>query len=793
MNKKKKIVKKAVLIGLVVALIAVAIVYVVAMQDDAVETVVEVPVYNVFGITDESTTEQDIINVELEMNRIIISRLNLAVNFYLTTADKYYQMVDEAYAMMEAYTAATKEGHGFKYEFGYNPDTDKFFTYESGADVVTPTEVITEDYILDRLEAGQSFATNAPQIDILLVNDYSKYFELANANKLAALDTIIASDSKALKDYVPQILFDAAVINNKIYGVPTNVPVGQYQYMIFDDAYLDKYGEDAATMKSLEDLEGYLETIKLNETDVVPLQKVVAAPEQQFLFTEGFPAYVNNVGEVVPTYYNSTAPGKMADFISYYALIAKYRTLGFLPEEGQENADFAVSFFTGTIDELKAYEEETGKSFSYNVYAKPVATNDNALRSIFCVSATCNTPIPATSFIELITTDAQAKNVFLYGAEGINYITNADGTVKYVEATALNAGNTYIMENIYTGNTLLAYTYEGGNADYAKNAMNHNRDLVSSRLLGFEYTTGKIYGSNKTEDGKTVSVAEPDYIALLTEIGNELFPTYLDGTAGELDYEAFALEAKTTVEENIRAKLAKEYEANYKAELLASYKASIAADAEKMTALQTQAAAQVDAEIKTALTKALTESLTAFYKEELGEEATDEEIAAAVTAELTDERLTEEKNALYTEEKLAEMVEKKVESLISSEASTLLNEEVKSEAYAAKLAALTASAAFNADYALRIESDYEAEFEAELMDAIEKKLEDKGLEVETKINEALLALTEKYKADNGSALGLSDEDLAGKLDDYATINDCITNGLAEQYYALKGLPESMKG
>lgn len=88
-----------------------------------------------------------------------------------------------------------------------------------------------------------------------LVRGNEQYQDLINRGLLAKLNTNLGAEGKTLNDYIYPTFINAATINKSIYGVPMNTGIGEYEYIVFDTELLEKYGVDAATMKTMEDLE----------------------------------------------------------------------------------------------------------------------------------------------------------------------------------------------------------------------------------------------------------------------------------------------------------------------------------------------------------------------------------------------------------------------------------------------------------------------------------------------------------------------------------------------------------
>ena len=313
-------------------------------------------IYTLYTIAEEGTTQEGIRATELALNRVVFYRLGFMVKLVMVPESEYDQLIEDKLAELAEYDANRGSS-----------SSSSSSAENSGSE--TSEEVLTGEVLLDRLDQGQDIEPDRPRLDLFLVRGNEQYQDLINRGLLAKLNTNLGAEGKTLNDYIYPTFINAATINKSIYGVPMNTGIGEYEYIVFDTELLEKYGVDAATMKTMEDLEDYLALIKANEPDVVPLQKASASPEFSFLFSEGFPAYVNNKFVV------SSLEDEALN--AYYAMIAKYNSLGYLQEDVDENQRFAVTFVKGQQSDIDALSEKMGYEYTSNVYAFPTATEEN--------------------------------------------------------------------------------------------------------------------------------------------------------------------------------------------------------------------------------------------------------------------------------------------------------------------------------------------------------------------------------------------------------------------------------
>lgn len=439
------------------------------------------PVFTVYLKTNNETTAEAMKLVELEVNRYLLQKADIAVQLKFIKEDGYEEAIDSLFKDMETYLAEESAAAASKKAEEKNQSKG---SKKESSDSEESVYVQTEDIILDILESGGEIETagNKKRFDIFLCCGADKYYEYIELGYLSKLDERLTSDSKVLLDYIyPSFVnptssaISAARVNGATYGIPNNGPIGEYQYLVFDKEYLTKYGFDAPAMKSIFDLEDYLKVIKDNEKDVVPLLNVYAPNDVNFLYQDGYPVATDSKGFLFGTYLDE-------DMKEYFQLINEFNKSGYLPSgklKGDEK--FAVRFLSGNEADIEALEAETGKEYEYVVYRNPVATADNTLQNVFCVTKYCaSSDVPkAMEFITLLNTDEVFRNLILYGVEDIHY-TMVDGQVEKLN-------NDYSMDVEETGNMFLANTMVGEDInkwDFAKQA---NLNSIISPFISFKW------------------------------------------------------------------------------------------------------------------------------------------------------------------------------------------------------------------------------------------------------------------------------------------------------------------
>ncbi len=513
------------------------------------------PVYTLYCITGENTTPDAITLIEYELNRTLFYRIGSIVKLEFVTADEYHDVIQAKVEEVKAYTTELDES-GKKQSLVSNAKM-------SDSATANGYTAMSGEAILQDLQDGIEIELDCPRLDMFLVTDYASYLEMAENGDLTALDTVMSNEAKAIKSYVHSSFFNAAKVGNKTYGVPCNSIIGEYTYIVFDEEILQGImeidsGIKQETLFDLEDLTEYLALVKENYPEVVPLANTVTPPKFSFMFEDGFPSYVNEGGYVRSTYEDE-------EINSYFTMLARYQSLGYFENadgKNEENSPFAVKFFKGTEEDIKVYAEQN--HCAYNKYSNPIATSENSIDCIFCVSALCPSSW-VTDVMEILTelyTDKDLQNTLLYGKENVTYRLEDD---QVIHITGEEDGKIYRyeMNPAHTGNCFIAYTDKdaGDSKDKWEAAREQNKEAEESKTIGFTYVPGQFEFGTIIEDEVEVAriVEEPLYDEILWNIAQKYYEKLVAGEAIEFDYQAEYEAAEEIALQEIRENLENTY------------------------------------------------------------------------------------------------------------------------------------------------------------------------------------------------------------------------------------------
>ena len=311
------------------------------------------------------------------------------------------------------------------------------------------------------------------QIDLFMIRSYDEYKTLAQAKNLYSLDSYISKLGGRYADIHKMIspaVFSQYAVDGSTYAIPNNHQYtdAQYQYMLINkEAFAAVDGINIEDITDALSCEALINAIGANaESGFVP-----------FVATLNDAPGVMNFDDsgLIGSTLSSPAPSSIFDIEAYTKYVEMYKKLSdasYVKESLSEGEKSAVSFFYGTNDDVKAYEEE------YYVIKteKPVAYDDDIFSSMFAISKYSANYDRAMRILYLLQTDSDIITLLQYGIEDEDYSIeiNDDGEeyIKVSEKTAYN------MSGLNIGNSYQTFKDNGATMDAWENVKESNYDLT---------------------------------------------------------------------------------------------------------------------------------------------------------------------------------------------------------------------------------------------------------------------------------------------------------------------------
>lgn len=451
------------------------------------------------------------------INKLTKSKYKTQLDIHYLTEDEYYDAVEGRLRATEEDAALAEEAAKVLKKYlkeqknAGNTDTEQlqsqFYelypqyakyqvtTVEEGAE----TETTTEATVLNELGVSELKYPDPTEnaVDILWLGGYDRYKQYAENEWLSQLDEELSSSSKKLKDFIyPEFLSSAKSLTSGTYGIPNNVIIGEYTYLLLDKELLTKYYYDTTKITSLADIADFMADIVTFEKDVVPFKGTADIYNVHYwsIDTETYEVDPSKFSVIGNVYTNTATLGTNLAFRSLFTqdnytsqllTLKLFEENGYFVENAKDSDRFAATIVKGGADLAEIY----GEDYVMVPMETPHADEATLFGSMFAVGGYTSNVSRCMEIITFLNTNADFRNLLQYGIAGVNYQVNENGTI-----TRLNRN--YMMDLNKTGNIFIAYPEEGMSAKAWEYGTQQNLDANVYPTVGFHFNPEEPIDTN---------------------------------------------------------------------------------------------------------------------------------------------------------------------------------------------------------------------------------------------------------------------------------------------------------
>ncbi|MFP5108788.1 ABC transporter substrate-binding protein [Neobacillus sp. C211] len=368
-------------------------------------------------------------------------------------------------------------------------------------------------------QKSQVMINSGEPFDIIFTNGTS-YVQNAQKGAFTDIDDMLGKEGKELKETLNPALLEGIKVNGKIYGVPTNKEAARQSVYTFNKRIVDKYHFDLSKVKTLEDLEPMLKTIKENEPGVTPMATFKAYLPYDYIFNNEMPfafAMEGDRDHVINQFESDLT-------MKTYKTMHQYYKAGFLKEDAATSKDSwpmdVENWFVRMGDSQPYADLLWSRSAKYDVVSvpaeDPITINDSVSGSIQAISATSKNPEKAMEFLTLLNTDPYLRNLVDKGIEGVHYEKNDNGTIKDLPARV----DRYNVPSYSLGNFFILDLYENDPKDKWDKFEEFNKSAKIAPTLGFHFNSDPVRSE----------------LASITNISKEFYPALATGSVDPEEY-----------------------------------------------------------------------------------------------------------------------------------------------------------------------------------------------------------------------------------------------------------------
>ena len=348
-------------------------------------------------------------------------------------------------------------------------------------------DVIPQGEFNDRMKlastAGETFDL------VFTANWLNSFDENMSRDACLPITDLVAQYGQDMVASMPDWLLDVAKVDGELYAIPNQQIIARQMGVVVRKDMAEKYGFNMDSMKSIRDIEPFLDEIVKNETGIFPIDKRVEALYEASYETVGTYASVNKeTGEVIP--YSEAIADQMR-------LDNEWYQKGYIREDiatvTDNSADVKANRYAVSLSSYKPgwsaeYTNRQGMDYVEASVEGAYVGAISGIETMTAVNINSEHPEEAVKLLNLVYTDKEIFNELLFGIEGTHYNVVSENHVEVVPDATYNFGpNAWRI-----GNQFNAW-YMPGQEDGLWEATDKlNKEATVSALRGFTFDQSNV-------------------------------------------------------------------------------------------------------------------------------------------------------------------------------------------------------------------------------------------------------------------------------------------------------------
>lgn len=142
--------------------------------------------------------------------------------------------------------------------------------------------------------------------------------------------------------------------------------------------------------------------------------------------------------------------------------------------------------------EMEQMSSTNGKRVKVIPISDPLVSSTSVSVSTMCIPITCSDTTAAMKFLNLLYTNAEVINLIDWGIEGVHYVKNEDGTIRYPDGVTAETSTYNIGTQFMNANELLSYVWEGNDPNLWQEKVAFEENAIASNALGFNFDSSSV-------------------------------------------------------------------------------------------------------------------------------------------------------------------------------------------------------------------------------------------------------------------------------------------------------------
>ncbi len=309
----------------------------------------------------------------------------------------------------------------------------------------------------DYQEKMPTYINSGENFDICFTASWTTdYLQFADRDAFMDLTDLLPQYAKETYDFIPENVWNAVKVNDKIYAVPTYKELGWQGGIYVNSDMAKEYGIDLTKVKSFQDYTEVLKVVAEKSQaagkDVIGLSGLNASGTSAFALSQPYESLTGT-----PTLPGASAASDYGNFqgqeevfnqyatqeyMDYAKLVYEWNKSGYLPgdpvnydaDAAKRDSDFTNgNLFSYMISYAPGAKEADAVKYGHGVefipLMNPLFETRSTLGGLLAISSGSEHPDKALEFINLLNTDEYVGTLIRHGIEGVNYTAVGDSQI----------------------------------------------------------------------------------------------------------------------------------------------------------------------------------------------------------------------------------------------------------------------------------------------------------------------------------------------------------------------------
>jgi putative aldouronate transport system substrate-binding protein len=342
------------------------------------------------------------------------------------------------------------------------------------------------------------------EADIIFTAGWFGYSTNVAKGAYLELNDLITEYGKDITANLDPAFLAGSKVNGKNYGVPTNKELAASRGVLLRKDLVEKYNMDISTIKTVADLEPFLQIIKDKEPEMVPFymsqtENVTNMIMQwDSLGDTVIPGVIRKDGTDTTVVNEYEQP----ETLERIALARDWYKKGYINKDaatttvqpGEQAKSGNVFILATSLKPGKDAEMTNSTKYPYIQVelTEPTISTHDTTGSMLAISRTSKDPARAMMLINLLHSDKYLNNMLNFGIEGTHYVKVSDEVIKLPdgvkpEENKYNPGSAWMF-----GNQFLNYLFPNEDPEKWAKFREFNDRGISSPALGFTFNAEPV-------------------------------------------------------------------------------------------------------------------------------------------------------------------------------------------------------------------------------------------------------------------------------------------------------------